>query len=85
MFFPMHFLALAGMPRRIPDYPDPYVGWNGIASFGSILSSVASLLFFYVVFLTLTQGSIEEANVSVKDRGLAFLLLPRKTFGSSLL
>ena len=41
--------------------------------------------FFYVVFLTLTQGSIEEANVSVKDRGLAFLLLPRKTFGSSLL
>ena len=82
-FFPMHFLGLAGMPRRIPDYPDSYAGWNGIASFGSILSSVASLFFFYVVYLTLTQGSIEEANPWVKDRGLAFPLLPRKISGSS--
>ena len=45
-FFPMRFLGLAGMPRRIPDCPDSYAGWNGIASFGSILSSVASLFFF---------------------------------------
>ena len=82
-FFLMHFLGLAGMPRRIPDYPDSYAGWNGIASFGSILSSVASLFFFFVVYLTLTQGSIEEANPWVKDRGLAFPLLPRKISGSS--
>ncbi|CAM9256005.1 unnamed protein product [Discosporangium mesarthrocarpum] len=55
-FFPMHFLGLAGMPRRIPDYPDAYAGWNAVASFGSILSAVASLFFFYVVYVTLTEG-----------------------------
>merc|ERR1712194_618145 len=51
-FFPMHFLGLAGMPRRIPDYPDAYAGWNMIASFGSYLSAVSSVFFFYVVYYT---------------------------------
>ena len=55
-FFPMHFLGLAGMPRRIPDYPDAYAGWNAVASFGSILSAIASLIFFYVVYITLVEG-----------------------------
>jgi cytochrome c oxidase subunit 1 len=55
-FFPMHFLGLAGMPRRIPDYPDAYHGWNEIASFGSYLSAVSSLFFFFVVYHTLVHG-----------------------------
>jgi len=55
-FFPMHFLGLAGMPRRIPDYPDSFYAWNLIASSGSYLSVVSSLLFFYIVFITLTKG-----------------------------
>jgi cytochrome c oxidase subunit 1 len=54
-FFPMHFLGLAGIPRRIPDYPDAYAGWNALASYGSIVSSVASLFFFYVVYDCLTS------------------------------
>jgi heme/copper-type cytochrome/quinol oxidase subunit 1 len=54
-FFPMHFLGLAGMPRRIPDYPDAFAGWNIVCSFGSYLSILASLFFFYVVFVTLTE------------------------------
>jgi len=55
-FFPMHFLGLAGMPRRIPDYPDAYSGWNAIASFGSYISTISVILFLYIVYVTLTQG-----------------------------
>jgi len=53
-FFPMHFLGLAGMPRRIPDYPDAFAGWNSISSFGSYISAISVLLFFYIVYVTLT-------------------------------
>jgi len=56
-FFPMHFLGLAGMPRRIPDYPDAYAGWNLIASFGSYLSAISSLLFFFIVYQMLVFGN----------------------------
>ena len=55
-FFPMHFLGLAGMPRRIPDYPDAFAGWNKIASLGSYVSAISTLLFFYIVYVTLTAG-----------------------------
>jgi len=47
-FFPMHFLGLAGMPRRIPDFPDAYSGWNAVASFGSYVSFFSAILFFYL-------------------------------------
>jgi cytochrome c oxidase subunit 1 len=55
-FFPIHFLGLAGIPRRIPDYPDAYSGWNIICSYGSYISAFSGLFFFYVVYVTLTSG-----------------------------
>jgi len=59
-FFPMHFLGLAGMPRRIPDFPDAFAGWNAVASFGSYVSAISGLLFFYIVYLTLTSQKVKE-------------------------
>ena len=54
-FFPQHFLGLSGMPRRIPDYPDAYIGWNYISSFGSYASVFSIFLFFFVIYETLTN------------------------------
>ena len=56
-FFPMHFLGAAGMPRRIPDYPDAFAGWNMVASVGSYISFAGALLFLIVVWKTFTPGA----------------------------
>jgi heme/copper-type cytochrome/quinol oxidase subunit 1 len=48
------------MPRRIPDYPDAFAGWNAISSFGSIISIVATILFGYIIFDIFVNG--KEVN-----------------------
>ena len=52
-FFPMHFLGLQGMPRRIPDYPDAYAGWNMVATYGAYISAASIIWFLIIVFRTL--------------------------------
>ncbi len=55
-FFPQHFLGLAGMPRRIPDYPEAFAGWNYVSSLGSYASFASALLFVYIIFHTFKFG-----------------------------
>jgi cytochrome c oxidase subunit 1 len=62
LFFPQHFLGLAGMPRRIPDYPDAFAGWNFVSSIGAAISLCGALMFFYLLFKTLTSGERAPAN-----------------------
>ena len=44
------------MPRRIPDYPDAYAGWNAVSSFGSLISVVATIIFGYVIYDIFTNN-----------------------------
>jgi cytochrome c oxidase subunit I len=61
-FFPQHFLGLAGMPRRIPDYPDAYAGWNMISSLGAFISAASAVFFIYVLYRTFSAGARAADN-----------------------
>jgi heme/copper-type cytochrome/quinol oxidase subunit 1 len=61
-FFPQHFLGLAGMPRRIPDYPDAYAGWNMISSIGAYIAGASAIFFMYVVYRAFTAGEKAADN-----------------------
>jgi cytochrome c oxidase subunit 1 len=55
-FFPQHFLGVAGMPRRIPDYPDAFAGWNMVSSVGSYITMVGMAVFIVVLLRTFLGG-----------------------------
>ncbi|MBB4287175.1 cytochrome c oxidase subunit I [Roseospira goensis] len=55
-FFPMHFSGIAGMPRRIPDYPDAYAAWNMVSSIGAGIALLATLVFVVLVVHAFAWG-----------------------------
>jgi cytochrome c oxidase subunit 1 len=61
-FFPMHFLGLAGMPRRYVDYPDAFAGWNMVASIGSFVSAAGAIIFLVVIAEAFISRRRAESN-----------------------
>ena len=70
LFFPQHFLGLAGMPRRIPDYAIQFADWNMISSIGGFIFGASQLLFLYIVIDTIRGGTGEKVSDEVwEDAG----------------
>lgn len=65
-FFPMHFLGLAGMPRRVADYSLQFANFNAIASLGAFLFGFAQLFFLYIIIQSI-RGKGEKAGAQVWD------------------
>nr|AIG54106.1 cytochrome c oxidase subunit 1 [Viscum crassulae] len=63
---PMHFLGLAGMPRRIPDFPDAFEGWNDLISYGAYLSVVGIVRFVVVVTITSARAPTRFSSPTVE-------------------
>ena len=62
VFFPQHFLGLAGMPRRYIDYPDAFAGWNAISSWGSYLSAVGVVIFLVGLIEAFSRKRVAGEN-----------------------
>jgi len=65
LFFPQHFLGLAGMPRRIPDYAVQFADWNMVSSVGAFIFGFSQLMFVYIVVKTIKGGTGEKVTDEV--------------------
>ena len=61
-FFPMHFLGVSVMSRRIPDYPDSFYVFNKIASWGSYISGFSVLIFLIVLLDSFLNQNITNKS-----------------------
>jgi cytochrome c oxidase subunit 1 len=74
LFFPQHFLGLAGMPRRIPDYSVQFADWNMISSIGGFVFGLSQLMFAWIVFKTIRGGQQATDQVWEGAKGLEWTL-----------
>lgn len=84
-FFPMHFLGLAGMPRRIPDYALQFTTFNQIATIGAFVFGLSQLIFLYVILKSMFSKRSEQLPDRVWEgaKGMEWLLpspVPYHTF-----
>ena len=70
LFFPMHFVGLAGMPRRIPDYSLQFADWNMIATIGAFGFGFSQLMFVYIIVKCVRGGEKATDEVWEGARGL---------------
>jgi len=70
LFFPQHFLGLAGMPRRIPDYALQFAEFNALSSIGAFLFGFSQLLFVYIIIKAVRGGKPATDRVWEGARGL---------------
>ena len=73
-FFPMHFVGLAGMPRRIPDYALQFADYNMLATVGAFGFGFAQLLFVYVVLQAVRGGERASGRCWEGAEGLEWTL-----------
>jgi cytochrome c oxidase subunit 1 len=84
-FFPMFFLGLAGMPRRIPDYPLQFTALNSLASIGAFAFGISQLLLLYIVVKCMRGGPRASARVWEGATGLEWTVpspAPHHTFAT---
>jgi len=76
LFFPQHFLGLAGMPRRIPDYAVQFTDWNMVSSIGGFAFGLSQILFVIVVVQCVRGGKPATAEVwtGARPTGLEWTL-----------
>ncbi|HCO44595.1 MAG TPA: cytochrome c oxidase subunit I [Gammaproteobacteria bacterium] len=86
LFFPMHFVGLQGMPRRIPDYALQFADFNRIASLGGFAFGLSQLLFVYIMIKTVRGGVKATDRVWEGSHGLEWTVpspAPYHTFATA--
>ena len=61
-FFPMHYIGLHGMPRRVADYAHQFAGWNMFISLASFFLGASTIVFLYNMITSWVRGPVAEAN-----------------------
>jgi len=74
LYFPQHFLGLAGMPRRIPDYAVQFTDWNRVSSIGGFVFGASQLLLPYIVWKCVRGGQRATSKVWEGAHGLEWEL-----------